>query len=266
MSPRAQPDVLFVVGTDTAVGKTEVTAALLRSLRAEGRNALAYKPAMSGQDDPDDVRRLLDATAPLPGAADDRAPPTREESCAFFFREPLAPGVAECPEFFTGAREADPETRSAAIEHAFAHFQRFLDRHRPEIVFVEGAGGLHVPMPGGTWLEEWIAAFGDRHRARCLVVARAGLGTLNHSLATFEGLRQRGLDTIGFLVSDQARPEITGDRDPSLRTNIEILEQRSGYHCLGRLPHLSSDERTRAMPSTQWLTAAGLERLARRPA
>src|SRR5690606_4882198 len=100
MTTRPYPPIYFVVGTDTAVGKTEVTCALLRSLRARRRHALAYKPAMSGDEQPDDLVRLIEATIPIRTADPELPTPTRHSSCAYFFDRPIAPGVADARAVF----------------------------------------------------------------------------------------------------------------------------------------------------------------------
>jgi dethiobiotin synthetase len=211
---------LFVVGTDTAVGKTALCEALLSRARARDRRWIPFKPAQSGRDEPSDAQRLRRA-AGLPEAS-------LPAICPLQYDEPLAPGIAEDPARFTGpAGPPDPRTIAAAA----AHLDGWPAARDAEVLLIEGAGGLHVPMPGGTWQAEWILALATH----TLVVGRLGLGTINHTLATIEGLRAVGRPPLGFVLSAVA-PD-----DPSSRHNAATIAVRSGVDHLGTLPGAPPD-------------------------
>ncbi|MCX4244057.1 ATP-dependent dethiobiotin synthetase BioD [Paraliomyxa miuraensis] len=222
-TPRpAEPTRIFVVGTDTAVGKTAVTSALLCTARARGLLAIPFKPAQSGPDRPSDIERLL--------AAAGLSPTELPSACPLRFDPPLAPGLAEDPTPFlspASARSRAPHPGAPLVGIARA-LERWEQRHRPSLVFVEGAGGLHVPMPGGTWQPEWIVGLAPW----TLVVGRTGLGTINHCLATIEGLRAIGRPPLGFVLSQTER-----EPDPSVARNADVIACASDLPCLGTLAH-----------------------------
>jgi dethiobiotin synthetase len=230
------PTRVFIVGTDTAVGKTAVTAALLHTARARGLRVVPYKPAQSGSDRPSDAERLL-AAAGLP--ADELA-----LACPLRHAAPLAPGLAEDPSpFLTGASapflaDTPPflvpgpqdhrDEHLAAISRSVAALAAWEARHQPSLTLIEGAGGLYVPMPAGTWQPAWIAALAPW----TLVVGRAGLGTINHCLTTIAGLRALGRPPLGFVLSQTSTAP-----DPSVADNAAVIANASGIPHLGTLPH-----------------------------
>ena len=211
---------IFLVGTDTNAGKTTIACALLRAARCRRVRAVPFKPAASGDDGPgSDLNRLLRAAA-LPDDAGSLVNPLR-------YASPIAPGLAEdSTPFLKGRPHPDPDQARTICLAALTRLESRLD---PELTFIEGAGGLRVPMPGGTWLDAWISAF----EARVLIVARAGLGTINHTLLTIEALRTRGHEPLGF-VSSQLR----ASADSSRSANVAVIEREAGLACLGQLPHL----------------------------
>jgi dethiobiotin synthetase len=166
---------LAVVGTDTAVGKTVVTAALVARLRAEGVDARAVKPAQTGYPEDDDAGYVV-------WACDDEAAGVRLRT----FGEPLAPAVA--------ARRADDHVD---YEDLLAETREALAA--AEAGVVEGAGGLRVPLSNAPEREivDLVADLG--HPA--LVVARSGLGTLNHTALTVETLRRRDVPVLGVALN-----------------------------------------------------------------
>ncbi|RMG97593.1 MAG: hypothetical protein D6705_08310, partial [Deltaproteobacteria bacterium] len=137
---------------------------------------------------------------------------------------------------------APPPDRSP-IRHACDALVDLVASFTPDAVVVELAGGLHVPMPGGTWQAAWIDALahdsrlGDLH---VLVVGRLGLGTLNHTRSTIDALRSLGHDPIGFVLSAAEHP------DPSASSNAAVLAHATAC------PHLAS-----LPPGTTTLDAAG---------
>ena len=150
---------LFVTGTDTNVGKTFVSCALIAALRARGRRVTVMKPVETGVE-----REPLDALA-LRAAADDPAP--LDAICPVRLRAPLAPTVAARLE----GRTLDPEQLVRQV------IARAADA---DVLLVEGAGGLLVPIAGRF-------TFADLAR-RCalpvLLVAANRLGTVNHAALT----------------------------------------------------------------------------------
>jgi dethiobiotin synthetase len=188
--------VVVVTGTDTGVGKTIVSAALA----ALANERVAYvKPAQTGDDDD------AGTVARLSGA---------ETHVLARFPEPLAPATA--------ARRAGlPPVTPEQV----ADYVRALDA---EQVIVEGAGGLLVRFDddGGT-----LADVARRLDAPVLVVARAGLGTLNHTALTLEALRTRDIPCLGVVIGSWPR-----EPDLAARCNLEDIGP-----LLGRIPEGAGD-------------------------
>ena len=228
---------IFVVGTDTNAGKTTVTCALLESAKRNKIAAVPFKPAETGPSGPtSDSGRLLAASILDENDARDLSPHR--------FARPIAPGVAEDLDHFTGKAPAvsDFEARLGQARWALARLEQ---RHFAQVSLIEGAGGLMVPMPGGSWLPEWISGL----RAQPLITARAGLGTINHTLLTIESLRIRELEPIGFIFTQLLKRD-----DPSRSHNAAVIETRSGVPCLGSLPFLG---RPNVLPTDDdWLAEA----------
>lgn len=220
------PPRVFLVGTDTDCGKTTLACALLRAGRRAGLRVLPFKPAASGPAGPDaDPERLV--------AASDLGV-TSAEICPLRFAAPLAPGIAEDPGAFTGGgvivecESKGMSEKTLPLEHVRKAMEEIEARVRPDVTLIEGAGGLWVPMPGGTWLPQWIGALA----ATPVVVGRLGLGGINHALLTILGLRRLGAPPRGFFLVDT-----TAAVDPSRADNAAIVARASGLPCLGVLPH-----------------------------
>jgi dethiobiotin synthetase len=197
--------VLVVAGTDTGVGKTVVTAALAALSRARGERVAVVKPAQTGvgprePGDLEEVRRLS-------GVAD------LHELARF--SDPLAPATA--------ARRAGVPPPS--VEDLVRAVGALTGRDR---VLIEGAGGLlvHLDASGRT-----LADLAMRLGVPVLVVARAGLGTLNACALTCEVLRARGVDCLGIVIG--AWP---ADPDLAAVCNLDDLPSYTGRPLLGRLP------------------------------
>jgi dethiobiotin synthetase len=168
---------LFVTATDTGVGKTLVACELIRRLRSRGIHACGMKPVETGVSE----GGPLDALA-LHAASGGGDP--LEDVCPQHFALPAAPIVA-----------AEAERRCVDLDAVRSAFARLTARH--ECVIVEGAGGLRVPLTPALDM----AGLAAELELPVLVVARARLGTINHTLLTLDALRARGLRPIGIVVS-----------------------------------------------------------------
>jgi dethiobiotin synthetase len=200
---------LFVTATDTGVGKTEVACALLRAARQAGLDVGAMKPAQSG-DEPgvaSDAERLAEAA----GGGD---PP--ELVCPYRFAPPLAPGVA--------ARLAGVEI---SLERILEAAGALAARH--QALLVEGAGGLLVPLTPTRSYADLAVALG----LPVLLVARAGLGTVNHVALTVEALRARRLELAGVVLNRTGPVD-----DQSVPYNAAEIERLTGARVLASLPYL----------------------------
>ncbi len=229
----------FVTGTDTGVGKTALTAWCLAAARRSGHNWAAMKPVQTGA-----VRArnngLCGDLARVARAAGWR--PSEEEVpwCQpYVFATPCSPQRAAALE----RTRIDWERLRMAVEQL---------RRRYEVVLVEGAGGLRVPIVGRRTMLE----LAQELAAPVLVAARPGLGTLNHTLLTVERLWDCGLTVLGVvLVASQP------GRWTPLMSDNEATLRRFGVPVLGRLPYAPSWPRSprRAVrfwashPGTRWV-------------
>ncbi|MEZ0074473.1 dethiobiotin synthase [Planotetraspora sp. GP83] len=198
--------ILVVTGTDTGVGKTVVTAAIAALARERGATVAVVKPAQTGvapgePGDLDDVIRLSGVTTTFELAR---------------YPDPLSPAAA--------ARVSGLPTLSLAS--AAARIRELAESHR--LVIVEGAGGLLVRFDedGGT-----LADLARSLQAPVVVVARAGLGTLNHTALTLEAMAGRGLDLAGVVIGSW--PAEPGLAD---RCNVADLEMLAARPLAGALP------------------------------
>jgi len=198
---------LFVTATDTGVGKTEVACALLGAARAAGVDAVGMKPAQSGATpgEPSDAERLREASG--------RVEPL-EAICPYALQAPLAPAVA-----------ARLEGREISLSRILEAAHALAARHAA--VLVEGAGGLLVPLTERETFADLAAALG----LPVLVVARAGLGTVNHTALTVEALRRRGLAIAGIVLNRTAPAD-----DPSVPHNAGEIARLTGIAPAALLP------------------------------
>jgi dethiobiotin synthetase len=198
--------VLVITGTGTEVGKTVVTAAVAATALAAGRSVAVLKAAQTGvgPDEPGDAAEVARLAGPVTTAELARYP------------EPLAPATAARR---AGRAPVHPhEVAEAAAKLATEH----------DLVLVEGAGGLLVRFDaaGGT-----LADAARLLSAPVLVVAPAGLGTLNTTELTARELRSRGLEPAGIVIGSW--PEAP---DLAARCNLADLPDVAGAPLLGSVP------------------------------
>lgn len=208
--------VLLVTGTGTGVGKTVTTAALVAGAQARQLRVAVVKPVQTGLEpgEPGDLADIDRLAGPVETHEPARLP------------DPLAPDTA--------ARRAGVTIPSVA-EHA-AYVEQLARRGDLDLVLVEGAGGLLVRLDtAGADLADLGRVLVEAGLpAGFVVVAAAGLGTLNHSALTAEALRTRGLTCVGFVVGSWPQPP--DQPDLAMRCNLEDLPAVTGYPLLGRLP------------------------------
>jgi dethiobiotin synthetase len=207
-----RPDY-FVTGTDTNVGKTLVSAALIRSLASHGLKVAGMKPVAAGAEQRDG-KRWNEDVALLSSEANVIVP--TDLISPYLFKEAAAPHVAAALE--------DQQINPATIFTAFEQI-----RSKTEAVIVEGAGGFCVPLTPQTDLAD-IAA---RLQLDVILVVGLRLGCLNHAFLTAEAIAARGLRLAAWVVN-QIDPAM-----PHQAANIEALRERLPAPCLGSLPWMS---------------------------
>ncbi|HAN96985.1 MAG TPA: dethiobiotin synthase [Planctomycetaceae bacterium] len=207
---------LFVVGTDTSVGKTYVTCRLAETLRREGRKVGVYKPAESGWEDPDDPRsdahRLWEAAGRVG---------TIDEVCPMRLKTPIAPHLAAAAE----GRVWDRRLIRSGLS---------VWKGRCDIVLVEGAGGLLSPLGDDESVIDLAAEFGYP----LLLVGADRVGVVNQvrlTIVAAKSLYPR-LPIAGVILC-----RTTDERDPSRESNAAVLQQRIDVPILATIDYRQTD-------------------------
>ena len=205
---------LMIVGTDTAVGKTYISCAIARQLVSEGIQTGVYKPACSGSLTEDDTGDPYWEDVELLAQAIDRKFPA-EQICPQRFHAPLAPPVA--------AQKEGTKVDEALLRQGALWWQ-----DQAEFLIVEGVGGILCPLSENLLVADFAAAL----NYPVLIVARAGLGTINHSLLTIEVLQKRGLHIAGLILND-ADSQLS---DESRTSNAAQIQQWTTVPVLSFVP------------------------------
>jgi dethiobiotin synthetase len=200
---------VFVTGTGTDVGKTFVTASLIGHYRATGRGVGAVKPVVSGFDpataSASDPGVLLGALG-RPATA-----PEIERMSPWRYAEPVSPDIA-------GKHEGRPVDFQKLVA-----FCRDAAAATAGTLFIEGVGGIMVPLDESHTVLDWMSAL----RCPVLVVAGSYLGTISHTLTALHVLAQRNLDIAAIVVSESEKPGATLDATVATITrfadSIEVI-------------------------------------------
>ena len=216
--------ILVITGTGTGVGKTVATAAIAALASAAGKAVAVVKPAQTGvretvhprgDDPPSTPRYDPDADVPDTDTVTRLSGVTDTHELARF-PDPLSPEAAAR---VSGLPPLDMTAAAGYITKLAAE---------RDLVLVEGAGGLLVRYdPAGTTVADLAVALA----APVLVVAAAGLGTLNHTALTGEALRARGLECAGVVIGSWP-----ADPDLADRENLADLPVAAGAELAGILP------------------------------
>lgn len=194
---------VFITGTDTGCGKTYVTVWLARYLRRCGLDIGVMKPISTGSAKDDDARRLKSALK--------LAEPLKLIN-PLHYRAPLAPLAA-----------AKLEKRKLPLATIVKAFRQLEKRH--EIVIVEGVGGALVPLTEKLLVADLI----KKLNLPALIVARAGLGTINHTLLTVEALRRRNIPIMGIIINGYR------GKERAEKSNAAIIERLTKLPVLAQL-------------------------------
>ncbi len=205
---------LFVVGTDTGVGKTRVASRIARALLTSGQNVGVYKPAASGCSLVDGELISDDAVALWEAAG---RPGDLAAVCPQRFKAPLAPHLA--------ARADGLEIDASLLRNGLNHWLQ-----RSEVVVVEGAGGLLSPLGDGEYVADLAVEFG----LPLVLVAPNKIGVINQVLQTLMAAAyfSPALQFAGIVLNDVLPP---GSDDPSISSNRRELEARCSVPLLAQL-------------------------------
>ncbi|KAA9000583.1 ATP-dependent dethiobiotin synthetase BioD [Affinibrenneria salicis] len=207
----------FVTGTDTDVGKTLASCALLQAATRAGYRCAGYKPVASGSEQtPAGLRNgdalLLQASGSVRLDYDEVNP--------LAFAEATSPHIAS-------AAEGRPVSL-ARLSDGLRRIER-----RADWIVVEGAGGWFTPLSGRETLADWVAA----ERLPVILVVGMKLGCINHALLTAAAIAQAGLTLGGWIANAVVAP---GRRQAEY---LATLRQSLNAPLLGEIPHLPAGRR-----------------------
>lgn len=206
-------NAFFITGTDTGVGKTLATEALLQAASVYGLCAVGYKPVASGCERINGELKNYDALA-LQHASSLALPYAMHNPYAF--APAIAPHIA--------ATQAQQRIETARLSEGLAA----LKKEGAECIFVEGAGGWRLPISEHEYLSDWV----QQEQLPVILVVGIQLGCINHALLTLEAIRHDGLQLAGW-VSNQLHPNMS-----QYQANVEALKQRISAPLLGEIPWL----------------------------
>jgi len=203
----------FITGTDTGVGKTLISCALLHALAARGKRVAGFKPIAAGCDADgknDDAKAL-------------RAASTMELTCEqvnpYCFHQAMAPHLA--------ARNEGVQIDLSRILTSYQELSRQADE-----VIVEGAGGFVVPLNDRQTSADLAQDLG----LPVILVVGMRLGCLNHALLTVRAIADYQLECAGWVAN------VSNADTPALRENIEALRERIAAPLLGIVPYQSQPD------------------------
>lgn len=215
----------FITGTDTEVGKTRVSLALLHKLQQQGLRVAGMKPVAAGCEETAAGLRNEDALA-LQAASSVALP--YDTINPYAFAPPIAPHLA--------AQDAGVTIEIERILTAYHDIASQVDQ-----VIVEGAGGWRVPLNDDQDMSDLAVAFG----LPVVLVVDIRLGCINHALLSAQAIAARGLPLAGWIAN-----HAHGDYERSA-DNIASIEARVGTPLLGVIPH-HGDTTTGQMADLHW--------------
>ena len=203
--------IIFVMGTDTGVGKTFVTALLARSFLQVGKKVLVQKWVSTGNAAfPEDLFFIREVS----GLEQEMEPGSH--ACPYCLAFPSSPHLAARMQGLTIEKERLAEgTRELAL--------------LSDVLLVEGVGGGLVPLTGDLLLMDLVAGLD----LPVMLVSRTSLGTLNHTLLTLEALRRRGITTLGVVFNQVA------EEDPRIvEDNMQTVAAMGRVKVYGPVPRV----------------------------
>ena len=213
---------IFIIGTDTEVGKTVVSAGLMHLLLGNTHKAAYFKPVASGEVLLNGSSQSTDASfvKTVSGFAEDP-----ENITPFSFKNAVAPHFAARLE----GRTIDPAVIKDALQYL---------KNSYEMIIAEGAGGLAVPLNDQGFMQyDLIRELGFP----CLLVCRTGLGTINHTLLTLRFAKSAGLAIKGIVMNGYRQTEAETD-------NIETIKKLSGIAAIFTIPALKGVDTENLQP------------------
>jgi dethiobiotin synthetase len=202
---------IFVVGTDTDVGKTIVTAGLLHVLRSKGHRATYFKGALSGAIEEGD--KLIPGDTDLVSKVSGLKEPY-ENITPYIFKTAISPHLA-----------SKIEDNPIDLNIIKAKYEELKEKY--DFIIAEGSGGIICPLINS---DEEIYTLGDLIKdlnMSTVVVARGGVGTINHSVLTVKYMDTIGIKVKGIIINNYEDNYITKD-------NIKVIEKLTGVPVVGK--------------------------------
>ncbi|MBB6175513.1 MULTISPECIES: dethiobiotin synthase [Anoxybacillus] len=216
----------FITGTDTDVGKTFVTACMLRTLTDKRIRATAYKPVQSGAQWRDGkwVAPDVDMYRKVINVAD-------EDGCTYLLKTPCSPHLA-----------AKIDGVTIEPDRILLHMRRLQQTH--DFVLVEGAGGIAVPLVDESFL---VAHLAQLLSLPIIIVARASVGTINHTVLTVQYAKSFGLQIAGIIMNGFSTPKNEIEQE-----NIRMIEAMTNIPVIGEIPHMTNFLRGEIVWRKEW--------------
>ncbi|WP_190364936.1 dethiobiotin synthase [Pseudoalteromonas sp. S16_S37] len=202
----------FITGTDTEVGKTHITALLLKFLAQHKRKAIGFKPIAAGAEEAfgqlvnDDALTLMESSS-VHGKYEQVNP--------ICFEPPIAPHIA--------AQQAGVHITLDKL----SHYYHDLAKLGAEFTLVEGAGGWALPINDTQYLCDWV----QKEQLPVILVVGMKLGCLNHAILTSHALKAQGVKCVGW-VANQVDPNMA-----NFDENLESLRKRLDAPLLAVAPY-----------------------------
>ena len=222
----------FITGTDTEVGKTFFTCALIRALKQQKISVFGYKPVAAGCEIIDGQWRNEDALAIIE-AMSKPSQQSQSEDLAYSYGkinpfaliEPIAPHIA-----------ASNEGKSLSVAQLTGAVD--LNANQENVVLVEGAGGWMVPLNGSETFADYVVA----EQLEVILVVGMKLGCINHALMTQQAIKNAGLKLVGW-VANYIDPKMQEQQ-----ANLETLKQRLKCPLVAEIPFIRADQANSAQP------------------
>lgn len=205
----------YVTGTNTEVGKTVASTALLQAARLQGRRTAGYKPVASGSEMTTDGLRNSDALALQRNSV---VPLSYEAVNPYTFAEPTSPHIVSADE----QRPIEASVLSSGL--------RALEA-QADWVLVEGAGGWFTPLSPTLTLADWV----KMEQLPVILVVGVKLGCINHAVLTAQAVQQAGLKLAGWIANDVTPP---GRRHAEY---LSTLQRMIPAPMMGEIPWLGDD-------------------------
>ncbi|KGY09553.1 MULTISPECIES: dethiobiotin synthase [Vibrio] len=210
-------DAFFIAGTDTDVGKTVASKAILNALAENGLNTIGYKPVAAGSERTEQGFRNSDALYLQSAATVDVA---YDDVNPYALELPASPHIA---------------ARREGVEINYSVLSAKLAEHKAnsDIVLVEGAGGWRVPVSDSDCLSTWV----QQEKLPVVLVVGIKLGCLSHAMLTLDAIKADGLEVVGW-VANRVNPGTEHYAEI-----IEMLEQKIDAPKIGEIPYVPSVKR-----------------------